>query len=203
MALRFASIVLILGLFASSIAGQTTTIQNTGSVTSPSAPNRSAEGLRVCYAEGGICVADDDLYDQCRREQDAHGSDGYWECVCTSGYAAVVDACDNCRLFYGVITSKSTNYTATCSSKSHTLAPIPSSILAQQSSHNATRGSGVPTKATPTYVVTINAMPTVPLPTVATTFVLPLATGPASHSSPRHRLLEVLPIVGISLGLWL
>ncbi|KAH6651338.1 hypothetical protein F5144DRAFT_559164 [Chaetomium tenue] len=202
MALRFASIILILGLFAPFIAGQTATTGSTASITSPSAPDRSAEGVQICYGRGAICDAKRGLYDQCENEQDAHGLDGYWECVCTSGYAAVQEACEDCQMFYGVITTRYTNYTVTCSSKSYTLAPIPSSVLGQQSSHNATRGTGARTSQQPTYVVTVNAMPTVPLPTVATTFALPLATGSASRSLAHSPLPGVLLALGISLGLW-
>lgn len=83
---------LILGLFAPFIAGQTATTRNTASITGPSSADRSAEGVQVCFGRGGICDANNDLSDQCQKEQDAHGLDGYWQCVCTSGYAAVDEA---------------------------------------------------------------------------------------------------------------
>jgi hypothetical protein len=119
----------------------------------------------------------------------------------TSSLSRRRSRCDDCRLFYGVITNRILNYTVTCSSKSHTLAPIPSSVLAQQSSHNATRGTAAPKTQEPTYVVTINAMPPASLPTVATTFALPLATGAASRSLVADSwLLGVFPILGVSLG---
>ncbi|KAK3299792.1 uncharacterized protein B0H64DRAFT_379178 [Chaetomium fimeti] len=204
MASFFAPIVLILGLFAPFISGQTaTSSRSAASITSPSAPDRSAEGSQICYGRGGICDARREFGDECQREQEAHGTDGYYKCICTSGYAEVIKACDNCLLFYGLISSRINNYTVTCSSKSYTLAPIPSGLLAQQSSYNATRVTAALTSEAPTYVVTIDAMQTAPLPTVATTFVLPLATGPGSRPSAHSGLLGVLPILGILLGLWL
>ncbi|KAL2019176.1 hypothetical protein VTK56DRAFT_10048 [Thermocarpiscus australiensis] len=153
----------------------------------------------VCFGTGSICAVDLSFGDQCRVQEDAHGfgSSQYWECVCTSGSAAISEACDDCQIAYGIIQSKITNWTSTCSSKSFTLAPIPASVLAQQSSRNATLSSTIQTAEEPTYQVTIKATPTAPLPTVATTFVLPLATSSGSHLFAMHWRIWVPMAVGL------
>ncbi|KAL2136975.1 hypothetical protein VTI74DRAFT_11157 [Chaetomium olivicolor] len=195
------ALVLVVGLFAAYIAGQTTTT-GTAIASSTSAAD-NAEGLEVCWGKDSICEAQNDLRKQCSQQEEAHGSNGYYGCVCTSGYGAVQEACDNCRLVYGLMSSRLANYTITCSSMSLTLAPIPSSILAQQSSRNATLYAANATRtAEPlTNAVTLNGWPTEPLPTVATTFSLPLATGAAARQLPPYWPLGGVVVVRMLVGI--
>ncbi|KAK4119571.1 hypothetical protein N657DRAFT_650067 [Parathielavia appendiculata] len=195
--------VLLLGLSLSApyVAGQTAT--STTATASRTYDPGNVQGLRACFGAGSICKVKLDLHDQCEEQQEAQGDDGYYECVCGSGYAAVDEACDNCRLVYGMITSRLWNYTATCSSEGYTVAPIPSSVLAQQSSHNATfaLGTGATAVEPLTDPVTIQGSPTEPLPTVATTFSLPLQTGAAARRLPQSWILAGLAMAHVLLGI--
>ncbi|KAK4096167.1 hypothetical protein N658DRAFT_459155 [Parathielavia hyrcaniae] len=183
----FSTLLLCLGVFAPYIAGQTSTIITTSSSTSSLDYLR---GVRACFASDAICGVENDLNDQCEQQREARGGEGYYECVCASGIAAVDEACDNCQLVYGMISTRAFNYTATCSSKGYTLAPIPSSVLDQQSSRNATQysGTGMAPVEPLTDAVTIQGSPT-DLPTVATTFSLPLQTGAAACRLPDFWLV--------------
>ncbi|KAL2150492.1 hypothetical protein VTH82DRAFT_7055 [Thermothelomyces myriococcoides] len=83
------------------------------------------------------------------------------------------------------------NVTSYCSSYGYTLAPIPSSVISQQFEHNATRETTRrPKTAITTYVETIQGFPSESLPSVATTFSLPLETGAAPHQ-PGHNGLVI------------
>jgi hypothetical protein len=95
----FAVLFFLLGVLAPYTTGQTTTSAarstsaTTGTArTSSSSPPDRSEGLRVCFSDDSICAAGQDLRVQCDQEQEAHGSDGYYQCVCGSGYAAVDEA---------------------------------------------------------------------------------------------------------------
>ncbi|KAL2160715.1 hypothetical protein VTH06DRAFT_912 [Thermothelomyces fergusii] len=160
-----------------------TTAPSTTSRTSRAFPTGTAYSLamQMCWSRGSICSVAMALgEEECDVVEDAHGLDKYWECVCTSGLGAVKVACDYCEESYG-IGRLAVNTTSSCLDRGFTLAPIPSSVLSQQSRHNATRAT-VPTTPTPTHIVTIQA--TQPdLPTVATTAALPLETGAASRRS--------------------
>jgi hypothetical protein len=82
-------LLLVLGLFAQYIAGQTTT---TGTTSSSTSAPEAVEGLRACSGIGAICEVKIDLHDHCEEQREAQGDDGYFECICASGYAAVDEA---------------------------------------------------------------------------------------------------------------
>ncbi|KAL2138487.1 hypothetical protein VTI28DRAFT_6730 [Corynascus sepedonium] len=188
----------VLGLFAPSICGQ----KSSASSTSTSTSKFDYEfGLHMCFSDEAICVINNQLYRECQKVEEAHGREGYMECICESGAAAVNHACEDCRVSYGLTDHNVLNYTLTCSSMGFTLAPIPSSIVSQQSRFNATRATIPPssTSEKPQVILTIEAAPTAPLPTVATTFHQPLATAAASHQLAKYGLLGGSTIAGMML----
>ncbi|KAL2148903.1 hypothetical protein VTH82DRAFT_1589 [Thermothelomyces myriococcoides] len=190
-------------LLATSVLGvSTTTAPSTSTRASSSVfPTGTAYriALQMCWSKGSICSVASDFREECEAVEDAHGYDRWWECVCTSGLGAINAACDNCEDAYGIGMTH-LNTTAECEKKGHTLAPIPSSILSQQSQHNATRATTL-TSDTPTYFETIHA--TIPeLPTITTTAKLPLDTGAASHQTAQYGFLVGGPFVaGLILAL--
>jgi hypothetical protein len=103
-----------------------------------------------------------------------------------------------------MISAGLSNYTSTCSRIGATLAPIPSSIIDQQSSRNATLSTATDLGSVEplTGTATVQGWPTVPLPTVATTFALPLATGAAARRGPQYWPLGGSVVVPILLGMW-
>ncbi|KAL2192720.1 hypothetical protein P885DRAFT_64662 [Corynascus similis CBS 632.67] len=156
----------------------------------------------MCFGEGSICHIANNFNEECRKEDEAHGNDKYRECMCTSGAKAIEEACDNCEDYYG-IGDNSMNVTSFCSDRGHTLAPILSSVISQQSKHNATRETTYRLKtAITTYVETFQGIPTEPLPSVATTVSLPLETGAAPHQQGHNGLvMKGLIITGLMLAL--
>ncbi|KAL2169392.1 hypothetical protein VTG60DRAFT_6098 [Thermothelomyces hinnuleus] len=184
------SLFIVWGLLAPSVLGaSTTSATSTSSAASNTRPSGAEYSLAVqmCWDKGAICSVAQDFRQECEEVQDAHGFDKYWECICTSGSGAVDMACDNCQDYYG-IGGLASNTTSDCLSRGFTLAPIPSSIISQQSQHNATRAT-VLTTDTPTYVVTVHATQPESLPTIATTARLPLETGAASRQPAQYGLL--------------
>ncbi|KAK0716067.1 hypothetical protein B0H67DRAFT_256659 [Lasiosphaeris hirsuta] len=155
------------------------------------------EGLRFCFGTDSICVASNDMSSACRDEEDAHGSDAYWQCACLSGYAAVNDACDECQISYGMKNSSIIDWDDSCSDKGLSVAPIPSSIIAQQSSRNATYVAHA--AEVPKTTVTYKAIPTEPLPTVATTAINPLSPTLQSKSTVTRTLWGLG--TGIAVGM--
>jgi hypothetical protein len=51
---------------------------------------QSPEG--VCYAKGSICDIFGDTINQCNKEQEAHGYDGWIKCICESGFVGISKA---------------------------------------------------------------------------------------------------------------
>ncbi|KAK4243465.1 hypothetical protein C7999DRAFT_18178 [Corynascus novoguineensis] len=190
----------VLGLFAPSICGQ----KSSTSTTSTSTAKYDSElGLHMCYDDKAICAISNELTQECQKVEEAHGHEDFVKCQCESGSAAVEDACDKCRLAYGFSNLNLLNYSLTCSSMGFTFAPMPSSVVSQQSRLDATRATVLPssTSEKPTLLLTIEAAPTAPLPTVATTFHQPLATAAASRQLAKYGLLGGSVIAGMMLVL--
>ncbi|KAL2148901.1 hypothetical protein VTH82DRAFT_1587 [Thermothelomyces myriococcoides] len=196
----------VLVLLAASVLGSSSTTSTITSfhtgTSSSTRPTGTAYSLamQMCWGKGAICsVAHDFNEEECDSVDDAHGLDKWWECICTSGAGAVDVACDNCLDAYGLGRAIA-NTTSICESRDLTLAPIPDSIISQQSRHNATRATELTTDSY-TYIVTVQA--TQPeLPAITTTARLPLDTGAASHQMAQYGLLVGGPVaVGFILAM--
>ncbi|KAL2062707.1 hypothetical protein VTL71DRAFT_5779 [Oculimacula yallundae] len=106
------------------------------------------QDLSFCYSEGSICPQASQLYDQCQDLQNNFKDLNPWyECVCGNGYTATNRACNWCQAAYNL------SYTVgivddqieRCQSLSYSIAPIPTQLIAVQSSFNATYTGIVPT----------------------------------------------------------
>ncbi|RKK62449.1 hypothetical protein BFJ69_g17021 [Fusarium oxysporum] len=93
------------------------------------------EDLSFCYGERSICEVYGVLLDQCYSKG---SGDPFIECLCQNGYVSVDQACYWCQLAYDLNPVSVLDHKAQCSSAGVSIAPIPSSILDQASSYNAT-----------------------------------------------------------------
>ncbi|KAH8591099.1 hypothetical protein B0O99DRAFT_719784 [Bisporella sp. PMI_857] len=96
------------------------------------------EDLSFCFGRNSICETSNNLYTQCKRFQDDYDNLKPWyECLCGNGYVSVDEACDWCQEVYQ-LGGSSYNMRDDCVENGASIAAIPTAILAQQSSYNAT-----------------------------------------------------------------
>jgi hypothetical protein len=63
--------------------------QNETSTTMLASPD---QGLHLCFGEGGICQADEDIDKECDQQREAHDQKAGDACRCTSGGVAIKNA---------------------------------------------------------------------------------------------------------------
>ncbi|KAH7323941.1 hypothetical protein BKA65DRAFT_511734 [Rhexocercosporidium sp. MPI-PUGE-AT-0058] len=99
------------------------------------------QDLSFCFSEDSICSQSSKLYDQCSDLQDNFKDLNPWyECVCGNGYTSTDQACNWCQAAYNLTYTVGIveDQIETCQSLSYSIAPIPTQIVAIQSSFNAT-----------------------------------------------------------------
>ena len=114
-------------------------------------------------------------------------------------------SCEDCRLFYGIASTRFTLYLESCTKLSLTVAPIPSSVLAQQSSRNQSLATAPITGGeAPTLVLTFRPTPAWPIPTATGTASTPGESGSGTRLglSTFHRWLQVQAVTVIGLLIW-
>ncbi|KAF8857526.1 hypothetical protein BDZ45DRAFT_674703 [Acephala macrosclerotiorum] len=147
------------------------------------------DNLDFCYGDKSICEENNNLYQACESFETQDDQTQLYECLCGNGYVAVNQACGWCDDAFGLTGDMGTFYFDQCSSYSFTVASIPSSVLALESSYNATyigtmpvgvtltQGSGGSSQATTT------SSGTGPAPkTTAGGSGIPLQTGSSTTS---------------------
>ncbi|KAH8649607.1 hypothetical protein BGZ60DRAFT_437163 [Tricladium varicosporioides] len=123
------------------------------------------EDLHFCYSKGSICEAANNLFDVCDNFIGLKDSTQYYQCICEGGWVSTSDACHWCDIEFGIsdLNNGPTN-TKMCSSFSFTVAPVPATILQQQSSYNATvtgGPTGIKTGAPASVTSTTNLLGTI------------------------------------------
>ncbi|KAG4411381.1 hypothetical protein IFR04_015488 [Cadophora malorum] len=105
------------------------------------------DDLTFCFGRGSYCGSALDLYDECSDlQRNTKDLDPWYECVCGNGYTATKISCNWCQDAYNLSYTGglTEDQTESCQSLSYSIAPIPSSIQALQSSFNATYTGIVP-----------------------------------------------------------
>ncbi|KAH7389076.1 hypothetical protein BKA64DRAFT_129565 [Cadophora sp. MPI-SDFR-AT-0126] len=105
------------------------------------------DDLSFCFGTGSYCGSALDLYDECSDLQNNFRDLKPWyECICANGYLSTKIACNWCQDAYNLTytVGLTEDETETCQSESYSIAPIPATIQAQQSSFNATYTGIVP-----------------------------------------------------------
>ncbi|PVH77957.1 hypothetical protein DL98DRAFT_636649 [Cadophora sp. DSE1049] len=105
------------------------------------------EDLSFCFGDGSYCGSALDLNDECRDLQNNFDDQNPWyECICANGYLSTKIACNWCQAAYNLsyTVGLTEDQTETCQSLSYSIAPIPATIQALQSSFNATYTGIVP-----------------------------------------------------------
>jgi len=135
-----------------------------------------SEGEQVCWSRNSICDEWGDLDDAC----DAYPivSDAWYKCICGTGWVAAHAACNWCLSFYGEVTlSDDQTWTDACSDNDLSISPLPASIIAIESSFNATN----------TWLATDQASNAAPTSAAATTddeITTPSRTSRQASSTP-------------------
>ncbi|KAH9204402.1 hypothetical protein DL95DRAFT_451659 [Leptodontidium sp. 2 PMI_412] len=105
------------------------------------------DDLSFCFGDGAYCTSALDLYDECRDLQNNIDDLNPWyECICANGYLSTEIACNWCQAAYHLTytVGLTEDQTETCKSESYSIAPIPATVQALQSSLNATYTGIVP-----------------------------------------------------------
>ena len=114
--------------------------------------------------------------------------------------------CEDCRLAYGLASSRFTLPIEKCSSLGLDVAPIPADILQQQSSRNASLATAPITGGeAPTLAITFKPTPAGPIPTddVDETGAGPLETGSSGASRLTFAAWQAQLALGIGMYFWL
>ncbi|KAK0124035.1 hypothetical protein ONS95_009021 [Cadophora gregata] len=105
------------------------------------------EDLSFCYGQGAYCGSALDLWDQCSDlQKNAKDLNPWYECICANGYLSTKIACNWCQAAFNIsyTVGLTEDDTEACQSQSYSIAPIPATIQASQSSLNATYTGSVP-----------------------------------------------------------
>lgn len=98
--------------------------------------------LSYCFGLDGICSLSNTLYSPCG---DITDTSKYFECLCSNGYVATSRACCSCQEYYGGdVSCAAGTDEEECSSLNVSIAPIPTSIVAEWAEFNATYTGIVP-----------------------------------------------------------
>ncbi|CZR56721.1 uncharacterized protein PAC_06610 [Phialocephala subalpina] len=123
------------------------------------------DNLDFCYGDHSICEENNNLHGACEAFETQDDQTQFYECLCGNGYVSVNQAlvmsiflevfpsltqssCGWCDDVFGLSGDMDSFYFDQCSSYSFTVAPIPSSVLALESSYNATYTGTMPVGVT-------------------------------------------------------
>ena len=112
-------------------------------------------------------------------------------------------SCDKCKVENGLqVFGAGIDWEESCSSRNFTVAPAPSSILAQHSSHTASVATMTGEEPEKSFEATFTATAPDQLPTFAKTAVNPLETGAALLCSKIRWKFAIGMGIGATILLW-